>query len=129
MMLHPTQELEPQANPERFTPAATAAPVVAPMTTIYDKAAPAIMEMRATLAVWRQREGLELPEFSFEQEQQVLNTLIQNPAEQHPPENVDEPETRGETIANQMEQSDEALDPSPTDATRDRDMEIGDDER
>lgn len=48
---------------------------------LYDKALPAINELRATMALWRQREGLEIPEFSLEEEERILNQLIQNPAE------------------------------------------------
>lgn len=47
---------------------------------LYDKALPAINELRATMALWRQREGLEIPEFSIEEEERILNQLIQNPA-------------------------------------------------
>lgn len=48
---------------------------------LYDKALPAINELRATMALWRQREGLEIPEFSLEEEERILNQLIQNPAD------------------------------------------------
>lgn len=51
---------------------------------LYDKALPAIMEMRATMAMWRHREGLSVPEFSIDEETRLLEYLIQNPAEQTP---------------------------------------------
>ena len=49
---------------------------------LYDKALPAIMEMRATMAMWRHREGLSVPEFSLDEETRLMEYLMQNPAEQ-----------------------------------------------
>ncbi|WP_420024770.1 hypothetical protein ACN9JG_22930 (plasmid) [Cereibacter azotoformans] len=96
---------------------------------LYVKAVPAIMEMRATLAVWREREGLEVPEFSFEQEERILQQLVQNPAEHRHPDHGEEPETLGEALAEQVQRIGEAFDPSLTDERHEREMEMGDDER
>lgn len=44
---------------------------------LYEKAEPALVELRATMALWRQREGLEIPEFSYDEETRVLDQMLQ----------------------------------------------------
>lgn len=94
---------------------------------LYDKALPAITELRATLALWRQREGLEIPEFSLEEEERILNQLIHNPAAAQ-----DKADQRGESLGDALtEQANrirESFDPSLTDTPHQHEMERDDNE-
>ncbi|WP_323039465.1 hypothetical protein [Gemmobacter sp.] len=94
---------------------------------LYDKALPAITELRATMALWRQREGLEIPEFSLEEEDRLLNLLIQNPAgeRQH-----DQPagETLAEALTEQFHRIREGFDPNLTEERHEREVERDEDQ-
>lgn len=93
---------------------------------LYDKALPAITELRATLALWRQREGLEIPEFSLEEEERILNQLIHNPPSEQ--EKADrQGESLGEALTEQVQRIRESFDPSLTEERHQREMERDDD--
>lgn len=93
---------------------------------LYDKALPAITELRATLALWRQREGLEIPEFSLEEEERILNQLIHNPATIQ--EKADQRgESLGEALTEKVSRVAESLDPNLPEERQQREMERDDD--
>lgn len=94
---------------------------------LYDKALPAIMELRATMALWRQREGLEIPEFDLDEESRLLEQLAQNPAESRMHHPGDAPETLGEALTEHVLQMKESFDPSLTQERHEREMERDDD--
>ncbi|RWR09166.1 hypothetical protein D2T29_20705 [Sinirhodobacter populi] len=93
---------------------------------LYDKALPAITELRATMALWRQREGLEIPEFSLEEEDRLLTQLIQNPATERHPDNPPV-ETLGEALTEQFHRIREGFDTSLTDERHEREVARDDD--
>lgn len=93
---------------------------------LYDKALPAITELRATLALWRQREGLEIPEFSLEEEERILNQLIHNPAAAQ--DKVDQRgESLGEAQTEKVSRLPESFDPNLPEERQQREMERDDD--
>ncbi|MPL92138.1 hypothetical protein SDC9_38235 [bioreactor metagenome] len=96
---------------------------------LFDKAEPAIMEMRATLALWRQREGLEIPEFSLEEEGKLLEHLVQTPTIEKSHTAADDPETLGEALTETLMRVKESFDPTLTQERHDREMEHDDDDR
>lgn len=92
---------------------------------LYDKALPAINELRATMALWRQREGLEIPEFSLEEEERILNQLIQNSATERERGEVTS-ESLGEALTEQFHRIREGFDPTVTDLRHEREVERDD---
>ncbi|RWR25498.1 hypothetical protein D2T31_21830 [Sinirhodobacter populi] len=93
---------------------------------LYDKALPAINELRATMALWRQREGLEIPEFSIEEEERILNQLIQNPASERDRTGM-QGESLGEALTEQFHRLREGFDANLTDERHQREMGRDDD--
>ncbi|MFC3058383.1 hypothetical protein [Paenirhodobacter populi] len=93
---------------------------------LYDKALPAINELRATMALWRQREGLEIPEFSLVEEERILNQLIQNPSTESDRKDGPE-ESLGEALTEQFHRLREGFDANLTDERHEREMERDDD--
>lgn len=93
---------------------------------LYDKALPAITELRATMALWRQREGLEIPEFSLEEEDRLLSQLIQNPATERERGEATT-ESLGEALTEQFHRIREGFDPSLTEERHEREVERDDD--
>jgi len=94
---------------------------------LYDKALPAILELRATMALWRQREGLEIPEFDQKEESRMLEELTQTPEvsrSQHPSEGQ---ERLGEALTEHLMRVKESFDQTLTQARHEREMERDDD--
>ncbi|MCL4068174.1 hypothetical protein M3484_16505 [Pseudomonas sp. GX19020] len=89
---------------------------------LYDKALPAIMELRATMALWRQREGLEIPEFSLEEEERILSELIQSPATDR--ERSEDPSlSQDETVCEQPNRTEGSTDDLSSEKAPERDLE------
>ncbi|WP_236858331.1 hypothetical protein [Cereibacter sphaeroides] len=94
---------------------------------LYDKAVPAIMEMRATLAVWRASAKVSRCPSSPSSRRSGSSSSSSRtrPSTRHP-DHGEEPETLGEALAEQVQRIGEAFDPSLTDERHEREMEMGD---
>ncbi|WP_424753282.1 hypothetical protein [Methylobacterium sp.] len=95
---------------------------------LLNNAKPAVLELVSTLAAWRAREAIELPEFERVKDDWALERLIQNPETLR---NLGQGETLGEALAEQFQRFKESFDPTLTEERMEREgreLEIGDED-
>lgn len=95
---------------------------------LLENALPSVLELHATVAAWRAREGIDLPEFDRVRDEWALERLIQNPETL---KGLEHGETLGEALAEQFQRVKEGFDPTLTDQRmerEEREREIGDDD-
>lgn len=95
---------------------------------LLENAITSVLELRATVAAWRAREGIDLPEFDRDKDEWALERLIQNPETLR---NLGQGETLGEALAEQFQRFKESFDPTLTEDRMEREgrePEIGDED-
>lgn len=95
---------------------------------LLENAIPSVLELHATVAAWRARENIDLPEFDRVRDEWALERLIQNPETLR---SQGHGETLGEAFGEQFQRFKEAFDPTLTDQRLDqeeREREFGDDD-
>lgn len=91
-MLMMTGQLVRELSVIRRLLAVSAAPSNAASERLLQQAEPAIAELRQTLALWREREGIDVPEYTMEKEEQYLRTLMHSSPDDREKDQGDERE-------------------------------------